>query len=169
MQQRVIKEIMNSYYGVSGYIKFRLYDQDFGGAVTSTGRAIINHTKQIVERHGYTVLYGDTDSVFVKLNVTSKEEALKIGFEIAEIVNASYDAFAHETLGVTEHKIHIKFEKLSTVLPDWEKEAVCGAYHLEGRGRLDKTDISGFEFKRSDTPAVVKRVQFTLLEKDYSW
>ena len=166
MQQRVIKEIMNSYYGVSGYIKFRLYDQDFGGAVTSTGRAIINHTKQIVERHGYTVLYGDTDSVFVKLNVTSKEEALKIGFEIAEIVNASYDAFAHETLGVTEHKIHIKFEKLYRRFFQTGRKKRYAVHIIWKEGvDFDKTDISGFEFKRSDTPAVVKRVQFTLLEK----
>ncbi len=343
MQQRVIKEVMNSYYGVSGYIKFRLYDQDFGGGVTSTGRAIINHTKQIVEQHGYTVLYGDsvagdslvrisnaygqnaispieqlfqhvdltsiegkeyciphetlytptltkdgtlknvrivyimrhraqkpmyritfykntratiptcldvtedhsvfrynsvanrieavkptelrpfdgmilykpkdgvvddlddyvpvivkgvvpipydgyvydievddkahrffandilvhnTDSVFVKLNVTTKEEALRFGFEIEKIVNASYDAFAQETFGVSEHKIHIKFEKLYRRFFQSGRKKRYAVHIIWKEGvDFDRIDISGFEFKRSDTPAVIKRVQYTLLEK----
>lgn len=342
MQQRVIKEVMNSYYGVSGYLKFRLYDQDFGGAVTSTGRALINRTKQVVEQHGYTVLYGDsvagdsliriynkhsiqiavkeiqdlyrqtditsidgkeyyiprhttytptitsdnylenarivyimrhrvhkqmyritffntsrpdtpthldvtedhsvfkynsaidtiemvkptdlkrwdcmlthpwdennyakdyapiivenvvpidydgyvydievdndahrffandvlvhnTDSVFVKLLVSTKEEAVKLGFEIAEIVNASYDEFAREVLGVTEHKFHIKFEKLYRRFFQSGRKKRYAVHIIWKEGvDFDKVDISGFEFKRSDTPAVIKRVQYTLLEK----
>jgi len=60
MQQRVIKEIMNSYYGVSGYIRFRLYDKDTGAAVTSVGRAVIEHAKEIAKKAGFDVLYGDS-------------------------------------------------------------------------------------------------------------
>ena len=41
MQQNVFKVIMNTYYGVSGYTRFRLFDREIGAAVTSVGRAII--------------------------------------------------------------------------------------------------------------------------------
>jgi DNA polymerase I len=56
MQQNVLKVIMNTYYGVSGYPKFRLFDHDIGGAVTSTGRAIIAHSKKVIEEAGYNVM-----------------------------------------------------------------------------------------------------------------
>jgi DNA polymerase elongation subunit (family B) len=59
-QQNVVKVIMNSYYGVSGYPKFRLYDRDFGAAVTSTGREIIQYVKKVIESMGYEVIYGDS-------------------------------------------------------------------------------------------------------------
>jgi len=60
MQQNVLKVIMNTYYGVSGYPKFRLFDHDIGGAVTSTGRALIEHSKKVIEQCGYKVAYGDS-------------------------------------------------------------------------------------------------------------
>ncbi len=40
LQQNVLKVIMNTYYGVSGYTRFRLYDREIGSAITSVGRAI---------------------------------------------------------------------------------------------------------------------------------
>ncbi len=345
MQQRVLKEIMNSYYGVSGYIKFRLYDQEIGGAVTSTGRAIIEHTKNVVKQIGYEVLYGDsvagdslirisniygqkalypiekmfkrvtsvskegkeyyfppeeiftpsidnhmhlvnarisyvmrhkaqkqmyritffpteyqtpeyldvtedhsvfrynsnseklkfdrvkptelkqydamilyipkeeddydalsdyttvmvktvtpigydgyvydigvddaahrffandilvhnTDSVFAKLYVDNKEDALVLGKKIEAALNASYDDFARETFGVPEHKFHIKFEKLYRRFFQSGRKKRYAVHIIWKEGvDFDTVDISGFEFKRSDTPAVIKQVQYTLLEK----
>jgi len=60
MQQNVVKVIMNTYYGVSGYNRFRLYDPDIGASVTSVGRAIIEHTRKVVEAQGHKVIYGDS-------------------------------------------------------------------------------------------------------------
>jgi len=60
MQQKVLKIIMNTYYGVSGYTRFRLYDPDIGSAVTATGREILEYTREIIEKEGYTVIYGDS-------------------------------------------------------------------------------------------------------------
>jgi DNA polymerase elongation subunit (family B) len=71
MQQNVIKVIMNTYYGVSGYPRFRLYDHDIGGAVTSTGRAIIEYTKKIIEENGYKVAYGDSVTGDMKIPIVN--------------------------------------------------------------------------------------------------
>ena len=49
-----------SYYGVAGYPRFRLYDREMGSAVTATGRKVIEHTKEVVENEGYEVVYGDS-------------------------------------------------------------------------------------------------------------
>ena len=67
MQQNVLKVIMNTYYGVSGYTRFRLFDREIGAAVTSVGRAIIEHTRRVIEQEGYKVIYGDTDSCMVQI------------------------------------------------------------------------------------------------------
>ena len=50
MQQNVLKVIMNTYYGVSGYPRFRLFDREIGSAATSVGRAIIEHTRSVIEQ-----------------------------------------------------------------------------------------------------------------------
>jgi len=60
MQQNVLKIIMNTYYGVSGYPRFRMFDNEIASAVTACGRAIIEFTRQYVESKGYKVVYGDS-------------------------------------------------------------------------------------------------------------
>jgi len=72
MQQNVLKVIMNTYYGVSGYPKFRLYDHDIGGAVTSTGRALVEYTKKIIQEMGYKVIYGDSVTGDMKVPIIGK-------------------------------------------------------------------------------------------------
>ena len=74
MQQNVLKVIMNTYYGVSGYPRFRLFDREIGSAATSVGRAIIEHTRRVIEQQGYKVIYGDTDSCMVQLARTLDRE-----------------------------------------------------------------------------------------------
>jgi DNA polymerase I len=56
MQQNVLKVIMNTYYGVSGYPRFRLFDREIGSAATSVGRAIIEHTRRVIEQQGFKVI-----------------------------------------------------------------------------------------------------------------
>ena len=76
MQQNVLKVIMNTYYGVSGYTRFRLFDREIGSAVTSVGRAIIEHTRRVIEQQGYKVIYGDTDSCMVQLPPLTRKRPL---------------------------------------------------------------------------------------------
>lgn len=93
MQQNVVKVIMNTYYGVSGYPKFRLFDHDIGGAVTSTGRAIIEYTKNIIEKDGYKVIYGDSVTGDMKIDLGEKIVCIKSLFtniDIATIDEKEY-------------------------------------------------------------------------------
>jgi len=87
LQQNALKVIMNSYYGVSGYIRFRLYDREIGAAVTAVGRAIIEHTRQVIEGMGYRVLYGDTDSCMIQLPPGDKEATIRTARTIEEQLN----------------------------------------------------------------------------------
>jgi DNA polymerase-2 len=61
----VYKIIMNSFYGVLGARGCRFAGSDLAGAITSFGQRILGWCKDFLEELGYTVLYGDTDSLFV--------------------------------------------------------------------------------------------------------
>ncbi|MDV2481772.1 DNA polymerase [Methanoculleus sp. Wushi-C6] len=165
LQQNVLKVIMNSYYGVSGYTRFRLYDREIGSAVTSVGRAIIRHTREIITGLGYTVLYGDTDSCMVQVPPGSLEETIARARAVEERLNASYSDFARTELGADTHYFSIKFEKVyRRFFQAGKKKRYAG--HLvwkEGKD-VDQVDVVGFEIRRSDSPQITREVQRTVIE-----
>ncbi|MBO4354816.1 MAG: DNA polymerase [Methanomicrobium sp.] len=168
IQQNVLKVIMNTYYGVSGYARFRLYDREIGSAVTSVGRAIIDHTKRVIEGLGYTVIYGDTDSCMIQLaengTTLTLEETISKARAIEKILNESYSGFAKDTLGADFHYFSIKFEKIYRRFFQAGKKKRYGGLLVWKEGQeVEKIDITGFEIKRSDSPHITKEVQHTVI------
>ncbi|CAJ0596400.1 unnamed protein product [Cylicocyclus nassatus] len=165
MQQNVIKVIMNSYYGVSGFSRFRLYDTDIGAAVTSVGRAIIQHTKTVITNHGYEVIYGDTDSCFVQIPSSSLEETMKTARNLETELNNSYPHFSKETLGADINYFSIKFEKIyKRFFQGGIKKRYAGHLIWKEGQTIDKIDMAGLETKRSDSSQITREVLSTILE-----
>ncbi len=166
LQQNVLKVIMNTYYGVSGYARFRLYDREIGAAVTSVGRAIIEHTRTVIESLGYHVIYGDTDSCMVQIPPMEVAPTIGTARRIEAALNESYCEFASKTLNADSHYFSIKFEKIyRRFFQAGKKKRYAG--HLvwkEGKD-VDEIDIVGFELRRSDYPQITKEVQRTVIEK----
>jgi DNA polymerase I len=165
MQQNVLKIIMNTYYGVSGYPGFRLYDRDVGSAVTSVGRAIIEFSRKIIEAEGYQVILGDTDSCAVKLPDTfTREETIAEAKRLESILNAKYKEFAKVTLNADVHYFSTKFEKLyERFFSGGRKKRYAGLLTWKEGKDVREFDIVGFEAKRSDTPELTREVQKKLL------
>jgi len=119
-KQYAMKILLNSFYGYSGYARARLYSMALANAVTSFGRENILRTKKVIDEIGtvyvmdgavvfkeslpfgkagakrfdLSVVYGDTDSVFVRLrpsegDAVSLPDAQLIGRKIAETVTSS--------------------------------------------------------------------------------
>lgn len=165
LQQNVIKVIMNSYYGVSGYVRFRLYDREIGSAVTSVGRAIIEHTRRVIEEMGYRVLYGDTDSCMVGLPGLDREATIAAAKEIEATLNASYGEFSREVLNADHHYFSIKFEKIyERFFQAGKKKRYAGHLVWKEGEDVDEIDVVGFELRRSDSPAITKEVQGRVME-----
>lgn len=88
--EQSIKVIMNASYGVLGSEAFVLYCPPAAEEVTGIARHIISKTAEHAEEIGLNVLYGDTDSIFIKDPPEDKlaelvewtEEAYHIDFEI---------------------------------------------------------------------------------------
>ncbi|MBW1838921.1 MAG: DNA polymerase elongation subunit, partial [Deltaproteobacteria bacterium] len=69
-EQWALKIMANAFYGHMGYSRARIYDIRIGNVITGSGRDMIHKTKDMVEKEfGHRVVYGDTDSVMVKINM----------------------------------------------------------------------------------------------------
>jgi DNA polymerase, archaea type len=166
MQQNVLKVIMNTYYGVSGYPRFRLFDREIGSAATSVGRAIIEHTRRVIENIGFKVIYGDTDSCMVHLSKDlDKDQTIATAKMIEQRLNESYADFAKNELNADIHFFSIKFEKIySRFFQAGKKKRYAGSLVWKEGKDVHETDIVGFEIKRSDTPQITKEVQQRVME-----
>lgn len=172
LQQEVMKVIMNTYYGVSGSPRFRLYDRDIASAITSTGREIILFTIDEISKMGYKTIASDTDSCFCEIKENGGN-LIEIARGIEKDVNSKYDIFSKK-LGIERHYFSIKFEKLYSVfLQTGKKKRYAGRLIWKEGVEADSIDITGFESKRSDTPKIAKDIfkdiiEMILNEEDYS-
>jgi DNA polymerase I len=166
MQQNVLKVIMNTYYGVSGYPRFRLFDREIGSAATSVGRAIIEHTRRVIEAQGYKVIYGDTDSCMVQLpKDLDRAGTIATARAIEKHLNESYQEFAKKELNADVHFFSIKFEKIyARFFQAGKKKRYAGSLVWKEGKDVHETDIVGFEIRRSDTPQITKEVQQHVME-----
>ncbi len=114
----VYKIIMNSFYGVLGARRCRFAGSDLAGAITSFGQRILGWCRDFLEDLGYSVLYGDTDSLFVTVLCAPAEadapadaQPLTLdGQEICSRVNRALEEYLAETYGV-EPRLTLRFEK----------------------------------------------------------
>jgi DNA polymerase I len=166
MRQDVVKINMNSYYGVSGNQMFRLNDRDVGSAVTSVGRALLEHNKKLVEEEGYKIVQGDTDGLSIKIPKSiGREGTMIIAKELETILNDSYPQFAKDVLNADTQYFSVKFEKLySRFFSGGKKKRYAGLLVWKEGVDAHKIDIVGFETKRSDSPKVTRDAMKTLIE-----
>lgn len=173
----MVKSVMKSYSGDEGLrrlldarqlglklianVTFGYTAAAFSGRMPSVelGDSIIHKARETLERAiklindtkkwGARVVYGDTDSMFVLLKGATKEQAFKIGSEIAEAVTAT-----------NPKPIKLKFEKVYLPCVLQTKKRYVG-YMYESVDQKDPVfDAKGIETVRRDgCPAVAKIVE----------
>ncbi|MFA5572842.1 MAG: DNA polymerase domain-containing protein, partial [Candidatus Bathyarchaeia archaeon] len=138
-RQKALKIITNAIYGYAGWIGARWYIKPVAEAASAWGRHIIWTSSQMAKNDGVEVIYGDTDSLFVKYDKTKNEklqadiqQTLKLEVEISHIY------------------VRVFFSEA--------KKRYAG---LRQDGSLD---IVGLEVIRGDWAEVAKRVQQHVLE-----
>ena len=108
-----IKILMNSFY-VLGSPGCRLSCR-FTGRDHRTGQWILKKTISFVENRGHEVLYGDTDSIFVKLNNSTPDWDVSIRLDLAKKVNEFFTEFfqreyqVNSVLGAWSTRSNFKF------------------------------------------------------------
>jgi len=164
-----IKVLMNSMFGVMANPVFRFHNIDIGNAITYFGQHLIKMTAKKVEEKGYEVIYGDTDSIFINLDVEDEEEARKIGNKIQNDINIFLTKHIADTYGVKSY-LELEFEKVYErfLMPKargselGSKKRYAGVLVQNGKKEMD---FVGLEFVRRDWTELAKKFQLELLEK----
>ena len=98
---QAIKIIMNSFYGVLGTPGCRIHDSRLTSSITKRSHELIQHTVNLIEDEGYSVIYGDTDSVFVSLNrAVDNASADSVGKHLANMINDYWKHYLADNFGI---------------------------------------------------------------------
>ncbi|KAL4658284.1 DNA polymerase delta catalytic subunit [Arapaima gigas] len=161
-RQLALKISANSVYGFTGAQVGKLPCLEISQSVTGFGRQMIEQTKQLVEKqytvdNGYRanakVIYGDTDSVMVKLGVATVKEAMDLGREAAEWVSSHFIP-----------PIKLEFEKVYYPYLLINKKRYAGLYFSSNPDTHDKMDCKGIETVRRDNCPLVANLINTCLK-----
>ena len=82
--QAAVKVLMNTFYGVFASSFYRFTDKSIGAAITSFARANVKGIIGDVEAEGVSVIYSDTDSVFMQSPAHDLEGSVEFGTRMAE-------------------------------------------------------------------------------------
>jgi DNA polymerase elongation subunit (family B) len=187
-QQRAVKVIMNSFFGVSDNQYFRLSEEGLGDAITAASRFVQWYGVQKIEEQGYDVIYGDTDSLMLELvdsgeHVSEPSDVIETGLSLEETLNKRMSPIASE-FGVPARHPYVDVSEMPHNLPDsenhlWQyefeklyrrffqagsKKRYAGWVVWDEGDDVDKIDTVGMESERSDTPSLAKSVQTNFIE-----
>lgn len=144
-EQMALKIIANSTYGYLLYARSRWYTREGGEATTAWGRDYIQKAMAEAEKEGFEVLYGDTDSLFLKLKNKKKVDVQaflkKFNKELPEEMELELEGFYPRGIFVTKKEGGAAKKRYALINED---------------GGLE---IKGLEFVRRDWSALAKRTQ----------
>lgn len=149
-RQLALKLIANVTYGyTSASFSGRMPCSEIADSIVQTGRETLEKAIAFIhsiERWGAEVVYGDTDSLFVYLKGRSRDDAFKIGDEIAKAVT-----------DMNPRPIKLKFEKVYHPCVLLAKKRYVG-FKYESPAQIQPDfDAKGIETVRRDgTPAEQK-------------
>ena len=153
MLNMALKQVINSAYGIYGYIKVTtkkqdtgfsyeytvaspLYDPEIAGAITYVGKEILLELIRYITSLGYEVVYADTDSLFISSNGDPEKIKKMIEDHVSQYIKEKYKV---------ESKLSISFEeKIKKLLVITKKRYVS----LSEDGNIT---FKGVEIVRRDT------------------
>jgi len=153
--QYALKIIANATYGYLGFFSARWYKRECGASAAAFGRYYISKVVEKAKEKGFEIIYGDTDSLMIKIpKELPQEELRKIGERFEEEVNKQLPGI-----------IELEFRGLY-------KGGIFTARRAEEAGAKKRyalidyennLEIRGFETVRRDWCNLSKRIQREVL------
>jgi len=177
---QAIKIIMNSLYGVLGSSKCRFYDHRLASSITMRGHEIIQTSRRVIEEHGHSVIYGDTDSLFVLLGDGKTAEACtEMGLQLQTRLNEFWEQHVQQEYRI-QSMLEVEFEthyvkflmptvrgsQVSATENSGSKKRYAGMV-IDDKGQ-QKIIYKGLEAVRTDWTLLAREFQRTLYEKVFN-
>ena len=169
LASQAIKILMNSLYGVLAATTCRFFSPAIANAITLTGQHLIHLAAEEVRRLGHTVIYGDTDSLFVALAGPDGDRAEARAEDLRAKVEATLAGRLREDFDVASH-LELEYEKCYRrfFMPEvrqgtgGSKKRYAG---LVGNGPSQRLEFVGLEAVRRDWTPLAKRFQREILDR----
>jgi DNA polymerase elongation subunit (family B) len=173
-RQLSIKVTANSLYGQTGARTSAFYDKDCAASTTAMGRKFLTYGKRVIEEaykdrivttkeHGDVrtnaeYVYGDTDSVFFKFNLTDPETGAKITGSKALAITIELAQQAGELAShFLKYPHDLEYEKTFLPFCLLSKKRYVGVLY-EHNPKKGKTKFMGIVLKRRDNAPIVKDI-----------
>ena len=166
---QAVKILMNSFYGVMGTPGCRFYNPDLPSAITGTGQWILKTVSAYLRDSGYSVIYGDTDSVFVCLKEAEYSNTERAGKVLSEKVNSYFQKLLKDEFNVSS-ELEIEFEKhyVKFFLPPVRYSEGGARKRYAGLLESGEIDYKGLETVRSDWTELAKEFQRELFSRFFA-
>lgn len=155
------KVAANSFYGVVGSAFSRYYDRSVAESVTQTGVWLIKQTNAEAEKRGMSVVYTDTDSLYV-------QGATRDGFDsFVKWCNAELYPELLKKQGCRENTIKLAYEKEFARIVFASAKRYAGSYrHYKGKEATanSKPEVKGLEYKRGDAAKLARTLQACVID-----
>ena len=156
--QLAYKVTANSLYGQTGSRTSPIYLKEIAACTTATGREMIYLAKDFVEkRYGASVIYGDTDSIFIRFshkdsdgNIVKGKEALPLAIKAGQLVEKEIKAIMPNSQNLAYEKTLWPFIILS-------KKRYVGNLYEDNINKFKQKSM-GIVLKRRDNAPIVKTV-----------
>ena len=155
-RQLGIKVLCNSVYGFVGCKHGKLALRQLAASVTARGREMIFETRDVCRKKGFQVVYGDTDSVMIKLPNRSITEAWNECLELETYFGR--EVFKNPSIILEAEKIMYPF------LLETKKRYISRMFENPKDPTKFKVDTKGIEAKRTDCTPLLKRFQLEVIE-----
>ena len=154
-EQYALKIIANATYGIFGYFASRWYCRECGASSAALGRFYITKVMNLAKEENFELIYGDTDSMMIKVpEEMSREKLRKIGENFAEKLNS-------ELPGIIEIEFRELYQGGIFVTRERGEQGAKKRYALlDYQGNIE---VRGFETVRRDWCELSKKIQRQIL------
>jgi len=155
------KFLLNAVYGTLGDRKFRLFNKIMAGTITRLCRAGIRAVAKMCQQYGLFVVYGDTDSVFVSLQLGARNPEtnalINKGMKYVGIINEFLQKFFHEA--ENPELIYFKMEKLwQPIVLTGRKKQYFGRVIWQDGKFVDRIVVRGLRSRRRDSSVLTNEI-----------
>jgi len=148
VEQQAVKLLANSMYGYYGFKGARWYCRECAEAIAGWGREYIGRTIKAAQEHGFNVIYGDTDSVYLtRPGIADVDEIIRLSKEFQKDINSKLpEAMELEYEGFYPRGVFITKKRYALI---------------DTAGKLT---VKGLETRRRDWCNAAKRTQQLVLD-----